>query len=684
MRKINLFTKGVVVEIILLFGCGTFLPCLAGFKQQSTTQSILSNVKTNESPKEGIVTCYAFGKTRDNKQDVILSTDDATLIFNKLKELESEMTQHPFTEKTQSLKRAFVDLLDEKGLLPQGVSKESYLTLLNPAWVKGQQNSGSRASFLHLFANRGTCVLCSVGGEGSGILIPLFLLPRPRIAMLWLSSDSITTAANLLTGKGYVAGGAQKGFTFGFMGIGISYAVPGYTLYGFIGYALLASTTAEYVEHYPPNRAPGISDVNPVDNQQNVPLSLTELQFRIQDPDGNLMSYTVTTEPDIGSASGNLKPAGVYSVPVSGLKANSLYKWTVEVTDGKDTTIQNFAFSSIEVPFNPFDEGWQYRKQISINHSQVAGNLSNFPMLVHIIDADLRAKAQSDGDDILFMDGPGVAHKLYHEIENYQTSNGELFAWVNMMNLTADKDTVLYLYYGNPNSTSEQMSERVWNPYFAGVWHLKNFQDSTINGNHGTNYGTIASSGKIGDAREFDGSNDYILVDDVPSLNFHTANKFSISLWIKRDRLNTYESLISKATTAHMSGYAVQIMENNTIVFVLFDGSQEYLIYSNQIIVDTNWHYITVVWDGTQQDIFIDGVLDNSRNIGDVSIADDSKPLEFGHHYGYMDGKHPFDGSIDDIQISKIDRNSDWISTSHINQNNPSAFLSVGPEESHP
>jgi hypothetical protein len=133
-----------------------------------------------------------------------------------------------------------------------------------------------------------------------------------------------------------------------------------------------------------------------------------------------------------------------------------------------------------------------------------------------------------------------------------------------------------------------------------------------------------------------------------------------------------------------MSGYAVQIMENNTIVFVLFDGSQEYLIYSNQIIVDTNWHYITVVWDGTQQDIFIDGVLDNSRNIGDVSIADDSKPLEFGHHYGYMDGKHPFDGSIDDIQISKIDRNSDWISTSHINQNNPSAFLSVGPEESHP
>lgn len=396
------------------------------------------------------------------------------------------------------------------------------------------------------------------------------------------------------------------------------------------------------------------------------------------------MSYTVTTDPDIGSASGNLKPFGVYSVPVSGVKANFLYKWTVEVTDGKDTTTQEFSFNSVEAPFNPYDEGWQYRKQISINHSQVAGNLSKFPVLVHTIDADLHAKAQPDGDDILFMDGPGVAHKLYHEIESYETSNGELLAWVNIMNLTADKDTVLYLYYGNPDSANGQMPQRVWDPYFAGVWHLKDFQDSTINGNHGTNYGTIADSGKIGDTREFDGSNDDILVDNNPSLNFHTPNRFSISLWMKRDRLDTYESLISKATSAHMAGYAVQIRENNTILFLFYDGSQAYLFHSNQIVVDTNWHYITVVWDGTQQYIFIDGVVDNSINVGAVSIADDSKPLEFGHHYGYMDGKNPFDGSIDDIQISKVDRNTDWILTSYLNQQNPFTFMNFGPEEPHP
>ena len=134
--------------------------------------------------------------------------------------------------------------------------------------------------------------------------MPLFLLPRPRIAMLWLG-NGLSSATNMLTSKGYIAEGFQTGLSFGFMGIGLSYSVPGYSLYGFIGYALLATTTAEYVEHYPPNRAPEIVDVQPDDGKQDVPLTLSELQFRIQDADGDLMSYSVTTEPDIGSANGN-------------------------------------------------------------------------------------------------------------------------------------------------------------------------------------------------------------------------------------------------------------------------------------------------------------------------------------------------------------------------------------------
>ncbi len=36
------------------------------------------------------------------------------MIFDKLKELKAEITQHPYSEKTQSLKIAFVNLLMKK------------------------------------------------------------------------------------------------------------------------------------------------------------------------------------------------------------------------------------------------------------------------------------------------------------------------------------------------------------------------------------------------------------------------------------------------------------------------------------------------------------------------------------------------------------------------------------------
>jgi hypothetical protein len=263
-----------------------------------------------------------------------------------LNELRTEMINHPYSKKTESLKTAFIDLLQEKGLLTDRVSKEAYLSILNPRWIERLQDTSKQSSFPQPFTNRGTSVLCSIGGEGRGLLIPLFLLPRPRIAMLWLG-NGITIAANLLTSKGYVAQGVQTGVTLGFMGIGISYAIPGYTIYGFIGYALLAATTAENVAYYPLNRAPEISDVYPANGAQNVSLTLSELQFQIQDADSDLMSYSVTTTPSIGEGSGILKPDGIYTIPIHGLESSTKYTWNVEVSDNQDTTVQEFTFTTV-------------------------------------------------------------------------------------------------------------------------------------------------------------------------------------------------------------------------------------------------------------------------------------------------------------------------------------------------
>ena len=52
--------------------------------------------------------------------------------------------------------------------------------------------------------------------------------------------------------------------------------------------------------------------------------------------------------------------------------------------------------------------------------------------------------------------------------------------------------------------------------------------------------------------------------------------------------------------------------------------------------------------------------------------------------YVYESGESYYDGSMDEVRISKTCRSAEWISTQYNNQNDPLNFFSVGSEESAP
>ena len=113
---------------------------------------------------------------------------------------------------------------------------------------------------------------------------------------------------------------------------------------------------------------------------------------------------------------------------------------------------------------------WQFRKPITINYSKVAGDLINFPVLIDMVDDDLAAKAQIDGDDIAFADYYG--NKLDHEIEFYNGTNGKLIAWVRIPFLSSTEDTTIYMYYGNPEALNQENREGVWDSNYMMVHHF--------------------------------------------------------------------------------------------------------------------------------------------------------------------------------------------------------------------
>jgi hypothetical protein len=201
---------------------------------------------------------------------------------------------------------------------------------------------------------------------------------------------------------------------------------------------------------------------------------------------------------------------------------------------------------------NWYNTNWQYREQITISSSMMfTTNQTKFPLLIRrASDSNLASCAQSNGDEILFTSLDGST-KLDHEIEKYVSSTGELWACVRIPTLPTGTATIIYMYYGNATTARQQNATGVLNFNFKGVWHLKEtsggsgaIKDSTFNVHNGTdtNSPNLRTTGQIGNAISFDGTNDYIDVGAQAALRPTT---FTHSFLIKSSSTDVSDVIIS-------------------------------------------------------------------------------------------------------------------------------------------
>jgi archaellum component FlaF (FlaF/FlaG flagellin family) len=183
-----------------------------------------------------------------------------------------------------------------------------------------------------------------------------------------------------------------------------------------------------------------------------------------------------------------------------------------------------------------WNTNWQYRKLIIIKHEITQEEQQNIPLLLDIIDTDLPLKAKTDGSDIAFINESNI--QLPHEIEYYNQEEGHLIAWVNVTRLHKNRDTYLFLYYGNPDAENQQNIENVWSNGYIMVQHLNEttgdtLRDSTSNNNDGTRQGNamLNQTGRIDGAYSFNGYTDYINIPTSTTLNI--TGSITIEAWVK-------------------------------------------------------------------------------------------------------------------------------------------------------
>jgi hypothetical protein len=340
-----------------------------------------------------------------------------------------------------------------------------------------------------------------------------------------------------------------------------------------------------------------------------------------------------------------------------------------------------------------YDSNWSYRKLITVDHTQVGATEAphpDFPLLISLVDGDLRDKARADGFDILFTAADG-ATKLDHELEHYLSGTGDLIAWVRIPSLSAVTDEQIYMYYGHAASPDQQNPTGVWASSFGAVWHLDEdaigtggldiYRDSSANTNHGDDYVSASGqAGAVGNGQQLDGLDDYILVPTSSSLN--VTSQVTLSAWVYSDAFDRGEWQEVMAKGANPPRQYLLRPERNTgrVQFAIHDDDQNaYYADSTNPLSNGAWHHIAGTYNGSTMKVYIDGYEDGSNSIGLVTIASSIHPLAMGR-LGNMDYEY-YQGSIDELRVSSAPRSAGWILTEFNNQKPGASFHSVAGEE---
>ena|GEM_PF-3460442 len=199
----------------------------------------------------------------------------------------------------------------------------------------------------------------------------------------------------------------------------------------------------------------------------------------------------------------------------------------------------------------------------------------------------------------------------------------------------------------------------------VGYWHLdelsgSSVMDSSVYANHGTAVGTAIVAGQVGNARQFNGSSDYVYVPYPTngSLDFAPDQSFAIQAWFKST--STKEMRIVRKGLAPVPGYEI-LMTGGKVGAII--GNREdgvppdtlLVILSSQTYNDDQWHHVALVRDRQRETLFL--------YIDDLAAANPVEdhfpyalaypiPLGIGVWYGSSMPLY-FEGSIDEVEISR-------------------------------
>ncbi len=297
--------------------------------------------------------------------------------------------------------------------------------------------------------------------------------------------------------------------------------------------------------------------------------------------------------------------------------------------------------------------------------------IRDFPLLVKLTpDFFDFSQAKQDGEDIRFSSGEG--RPLFYQIEKWDPENGIAAVWVRIPLIKGNEMQEVQLHWGNTGVKSESNGAAVFNGSngFLSVWHMDGRIKDDVGSLKSEDRGSVSSPGIIGGARGFkDGS--YIYCGDKITSFPSGAEDRTTSAWVKANKPGW---AVDWGMEARCQENSIKLDKPPVI------KNEGYLcdVFGNTVLSYNEWIYAVITYKEGDLIVYINGKEDG-RSFREFSTPDISY-LRIGKRHDSPDnpwGRQWWDGSIDEVRVSKVARSAEWVKLEYENQK--ALQILVGP-----
>lgn len=252
---------------------------------------------------------------------------------------------------------------------------------------------------------------------------------------------------------------------------------------------------------------------------------------------------------------------------------------------------------------------------------------------------------------------------------------------VKLPTASSTSDTEFYCYYGKADATDGADPTNVWDSNYELVMHMdSSLEDSTSNGNDGTNSGTTAGIAGDGHYRSFDGTDDYVGVPDV----LGGLTNATVEVFLKHGTLTDDDDILVRGEHNINQPFVLWRDEAATdhYQFIITDAAGHTSgVQTSSAVPTTNPTVLAVVFQGdSEASMFINGTEDANSpwalsTVSDIASA--AATTRIGNDSNAS--TKSFAGQFFEARISNSVRSDAWIKATYASL--ADTLLTYGSEE---